>query len=383
VLPYSVDGSEPEASLVIVAQSGLVFTRLCIESIFANTRTPRYEVIAVDNASSDGTSDYLRALADRLPLFHVISNSENRGFPAGVNQGLTASTGRTLVVLNNDTMLPPNWLVGLARHLNDGSVGLVGPVTNHAPNEAAVPAEYRTYGEFVAFASARAAHHAGRQADLRTLTMFCVGMQRTVYEMLGGLDERFDLGLFEDDDYAMRVQRAGWRTVCAEDVYVHHFGEASFGSLVPSGAYAELFEQNRLRFEKKWGRSWQPHRRRSDEEYELLAARICDTVDATAPPASIVLVVSKGDDALLEFSKCTGWHFPQSDDGVYAGHHPADSSEAIAHLESLRSRGANVLVIPSPSFWWLDYYRDFARYLDRRFRTLHSDESCVVLAWTG
>ena len=56
-------------------------------------------------------------------------------------------------------------------------------------------------------------------------------------------------------------------------------------------------------------------------------------------------------------------HFPQTDDGTYAGHHPADSSDAISHLESLRGKGARFFVIPATSGWWLEHYADLARHL--------------------
>src|SRR5262249_31354544 len=75
-------------------------------------------------------------------------------------------------------------------------------------------------------------------------------------------------------------------------------------------------------------------------------------VAAEAP----VAVVSRGDDALLELGGRPAWHFPQTPDGVYAGHHPADGPAAVAHLEAMRARGGRYLVLPSTAFWWLDHY---------------------------
>ena len=70
-----------------------------------------------------------------------------------------------------------------------------------------------------------------------------------------------------------------------------------------------------------------------------------------------MLVVSNGDDELLRLGAARrAWHFPQQEDGVWAGYHPADSAEAIAHLEALRDRGATHILIPQTAFWWLDYY---------------------------
>ncbi len=137
---------EARASIVLVTFNQLVFTRACVVSLLANTPIcPEYEVVVVDNASTDGTPEYLQEAAERQPRIRLIRNAENRGFAPAVNQGLRKARGDLLVVLNNDTLVPRGWLEGLSRHLADPGVGLVGPVTNSAPNEAQIEAPYRTY----------------------------------------------------------------------------------------------------------------------------------------------------------------------------------------------------------------------------------------------
>ena len=109
--------------------------------------------------------------------------------------------------------------------------------------------------------------------------------------------------------------------------------------------------------------------------YQRLVDRVRRLVRHAVPRGAKVLVVSRGDDELVTLDGRTGWHFPRTDTGVYAGHHPADSDEAIARLESARQAGARFLVIPQTSAWWLEHYREFARYLDRRCRCVISDEA--------
>jgi glycosyltransferase involved in cell wall biosynthesis len=92
-----------------------------------------------------------------------------------------------------------------------------------------------------------------------------------------------------------------------------------------------------------------------------------DYVETELPPGSRVLVVSRGDEDIVDFARHHGAHFPQSGDGRYAGHHPADSAEAIAHLSALREAGATYLVIPGTSVWWLEHYDEFACHLDQRY----------------
>jgi hypothetical protein len=102
-------------------------------------------------------------------------------------------------------------------------------------------------------------------------------------------------------------------------------------------------------------------------------------VEALVPPGEAILVVSRGDDALLALSDREGRHFPQETDGAYAGRHPADSAEAIAQLERQRERGARWLVIPAGDAWWLEHYEDFGRRLAERDELLtHPSAPCLV-----
>jgi hypothetical protein len=91
-----------------------------------------------------------------------------------------------------------------------------------------------------------------------------------------------------------------------------------------------------------------------------------------------VVVVSKGDDELLRLDGRWAWHFPQSEDGVYAGQYPASEEEAIAHLESLRAKGAQFLLFPATAFWWLEHYEGLRRHLKSRYRVV-ADRKDVCL----
>ncbi|CAA9295737.1 MAG: hypothetical protein AVDCRST_MAG93-4242, partial [uncultured Chloroflexia bacterium] len=371
-------------TIVVVTLDNLVYTRLCLESVLAYTEAPDYEIVVVDNGSLDDTPAYLRSLAEANTHVRVILNDRNCGFAAATNQGLAAATGETLVLLNNDTIVLPGWLARLVRHLDDPAVGLIGPLSNRTGNEAEIEAPYRTYGELLAFAWRHAEGTAGERADVRTLAMFCAAMRRDVYERIGLLDERFGLGMFEDDDYAMRVRAAGYRVSCAEDVFVHHFGQASIGKLAADSKYGALFHANRRRFEKKWGVRWEPHRRRPNHRYQQLAERIREVVRAALPRGANVIVVSKGDDALLDLDDRRAWHFPQTEDGEYAGHHPADCTEAITQLEALRVKGGDYLLFPETALWWLEHYVDFRRHLERWYcEAVRREDTCVIFALRG
>jgi GT2 family glycosyltransferase len=369
-----LDYGRPPVSIVTVTHNGLVFTRLCLESLLTTGTSIDFEVVIVDNASTDGTAEYLSELSALDARVRVELSADNAGFAAATNLGIALSQGDVIVLLNNDTMPVDRWLDRLVDHLNDEQIGLIGAVTNRAGNEAEIDVPYRTYGELERFARDYARQSDGEVFDIRTATMFCVALRRPVWDLVGPLDIRFETGLFEDDDFSMRVRRAGLRVVCAEDVFVHHFGQASIGQLAATGDYGALFHANRRRWEEKWGTPWTPYAKRRRPDYDALVTGVRSLVDDVVPAGATVLVLSKGDDDLLRFTDRRGWHFPQAEDGSYAGHYPADSAACIAELERLRQRGADFLVIPQTALWWLEHYAGFAAHLEQHYG-VHRDPS--------
>lgn len=366
--------AKASASVVVVTHDNLVFTRLCLQSVLANTEDDGFELIVVDNGSSDGTPAYLARLAELDNRVRVLLNGTNMGFAPACNQGLALAGGDHLVLLNNDTMVAPGWLAGLRRHLADHRVGLVGPVTNRIGNEAEIDVDYETWGGYLGAAARRAEQHAGEWVEIATPAMFCLAMRRQTFLRLGPLDEGYEIGLLEDDDYAERARQAGYELRCADDVLVHHFGEASFGALVPSGEYTRILVRNQRRYAEKWGRAWQPYGRRPNPRYQREAEQIREAVKEAVPNDSTVLVISRGDEQLLRLNGHRAEHFPQTADGAWAGHHPADSEEAIAHLESLRERGAEFLVVPPTYLWWLRHYDGLREHLEQNCEPVVVDD---------
>jgi GT2 family glycosyltransferase len=370
--PPRADLGAPRTSIILVTHNNLVFTRIALHALLAHTTD--CEIIVIDNASTDGTREYLQALPIR-----VIANNENRGFPAANNQGLSIAQGETVVLLNNDTIVPRGWLPRLIEHLKDDSIGSLCACTNRIGNEAEIDTSYRTFGELCDFAQARLRQHAGEIFDIPMAPMFCLAMRREVYEKVGPLDEQFGAGMFEDDDYAMRVRAAGYRVCCADDVFVHHFGGASFGNLIASGEHGQLFRANRERFEKKWGVTWRSHGGRRKPDYDQMLDAIRAAVTNTIRKGSTIAVINKGDNELLKLEGMRGLHFPRQDDGQYSGHYPADADAAIAHLEEQRDKGAEYLLVPRTSSWWLEHYPQFAEHLEGKYRRVALDnDSCVL-----
>src|SRR5262249_7521240 len=191
----------------------LEYTRLCLESVLRHTQPP-YELVLVDNGSTDGTPAYLEEIRTRPgpARVEVIHNETNRGFPAGCNQALERARGSAVVFLNNDTVVTDAWLERLlawSRHAWP-KVGLVGPVSNYAPWPQGVVHAYRTLEEMHAFAAQRRQAFARRAMQAKRLTGFCLLVRRDVLEQIGGFDEHYGLGFFDDDDLC-EIGRASCR----------------------------------------------------------------------------------------------------------------------------------------------------------------------------
>jgi GT2 family glycosyltransferase len=251
----------PTVSVIVLTYNNLDYTRQCLRSILEKTIYPNYEIIVVDNASSDDTPAYLQSLAHRESRVKVHLNTENVGFAAGNNQGAGLASGEILIFLNNDTIVPSGWMFGLVNHVQDPDVGMVGPVTNWSGNETRIDVPYQTVNEMDTFAAAYITTHHRQTFEISLLPFLCVALRRSVFDEIGPLDEQFGMGMFEDDDYARRVYAKGYRIICAEDVFVHHWGSASFSRLEDE-IYKRIFNENRRKLEAKWGIKWTPHKGR-------------------------------------------------------------------------------------------------------------------------
>jgi len=248
----------PKVSILILTHNNLEVTKLCLESISKWTDYPNYEIIVVDNASSDGTIEYLAQEQQRNNHFKVIFNDVNVGFSRGNNQAIDLSSGEYIVLLNNDCIVTEGWLTNLIKKLDDPMIGAVGPVTNFSGNESRIEVPYHDLDEMHLFAHKYTREHSGESFEIKMLTMFCIAMRRDLIDRIGKLDERYGMGMFEDDDFSLRIRQAGYKLICIKDVFIHHFGNVTF-RLFGEENYRRLLEENRKKFEEKWGITWQPH----------------------------------------------------------------------------------------------------------------------------
>jgi len=252
----------PKISIIIPTYDNLDLTKLCLKSIVENTAYPNYEIVIVDNGSKQDTVNYLKKFSSYNSNIKLHLNEKNLGFAKANNQGFNISTGDYLVFLNNDTIVTVGWLHLLSHHLIENKrVGMVGPVTNSIGNEARIDVGYTNIDDVQAFAAQRAKEFSGKNFSIKVLALYCCMISRDLFEELGGLDERYNVAMFEDDDLAIKIRQKGLDLRCAEDVFIHHHHSASLNKLGDE-FFQQLFEENKRRFEEKWGIQWEPHRYR-------------------------------------------------------------------------------------------------------------------------
>lgn len=249
-----------KTSIIILSYNTYQLTKDCIESIRKFTPAGSYEIIVIDNASQDASVAWLKRQKD----IRLICNKENKGFPAGCNQGMEiAEAGNDILLLNSDTIVTPRWLENLQTALySEAKVGAVSCVTNNCSNWQQVDAShisYKNYDELITFAD-RINHTNPAYWEVRSrLVGFCYLIKNAAYQKTGFLDEIYTPGNYEDDDYSLKLIMAGYKLLMCRDTFIHHYGSASFSKhqtpeelAEKSRKYAELLQRNQTKFLAKW-----------------------------------------------------------------------------------------------------------------------------------
>lgn len=236
-------------SIVIPAWNAWAHTGRCLDALRSTLRDGD-EVVVVDNGSNDETAEAL----SRYGWVRVVTNAENQGFARACNQGAAEADREAIVFLNSDTIVADGWLDELLTPLLSPDVGAVGPRSDNVSGHQAT-ASVRYSGdqpeEFRRSARAWRAQHRGETTDVRRLVGFCLALRRDAFVRVGGFDERYAIGGFEDDDLCTRLEQLGLRLVVAHGSFVHHHGHATFDA---NGVdWHEAQEANRRRFVRQWG----------------------------------------------------------------------------------------------------------------------------------
>jgi GT2 family glycosyltransferase len=215
---------EARCSVIVPVYGHASLTRTCLRNLLSGRANPRIEeIIVVDDASPDETSDVLEEFGDRI---HVVTHRENLGFARSSNDGVAAARSNILVFLNNDTVPRPGWLealMGYARaHPEAGIVGakLLYPDGGVQHAGVAICEDRRPRHAYRGFPETHPAVSLSRR--LQVVTGACMLVRRHLFARLGGFDTAFRNG-FEDVDFCLRAGEIGSEVhYCAESVLEHH-----------------------------------------------------------------------------------------------------------------------------------------------------------------
>jgi len=251
-----------ELSIIIVSWNAKTYILECLTSLRAATSSLRVEIIVVDNASSDGSVEEVRA---QFPDVKLIEAGSNLGFAKANNIGMKAASGRHVALINSDVNVPPNCLPTLIRHMEQfPQIGLIGPRMLSSNGEVrrstmkfptiwdcfvraiAFDTLFKGTGLFSGFLNFDLDFT--KVQDVDVLNGWFWMTRREALQQVGGLDEQFFM-YGEDMDWCKRFHQAGWRVVFFPEAEAIHYGGASSAN-APVRFYVEMQRAN-LQYWKK------------------------------------------------------------------------------------------------------------------------------------
>ena len=272
---------ETELSVVIVTYNTADLIGPCLASVTEGQDVP-LEIFVVDNASSDGGADLVRA---EFPRVRLVRNSGNRGFGAANNQVLGECRGRYILLLNPDTVVPPGALREMVAYMDaHPRVGLAGPRLLQPDGSRQDSVSFRYPGE----------KHASSETEGLAGTIACVMgscqiVRPDLMREVGGFDEDFFL-YGEDQDLCLRIRKRGYAIGCVESAEVMHYGGKSERGFPPADVWRKKMAAEYLFYRKHYlpdtiRRIARAHRLRAAWRLSVLGCTVPFTRDREAVSA--------------------------------------------------------------------------------------------------
>ncbi|MBI5191898.1 MAG: FkbM family methyltransferase [Nitrospirae bacterium] len=227
------DNESIMTSIIVLAYNQIQYTRLCVESILHYT-TGHYELLLVDNGSTDGTYEYFESVKTFHPNTRIIRNYQNRNVEYLGNYVASLTLGKYIVAVTNDTIVHEGWLHNFIGQIESApDIAMVGPRSNNISGPQAAQAEYDTLEAYQTFAAEWGKNHKGSNFETQRVVGMLYIIKKEILERIGGWDPDLptngrDGGYgFSDDDLTLRLLLAGYRLIVANDVFIHHFGSVT------------------------------------------------------------------------------------------------------------------------------------------------------------
>jgi len=239
----------PRVSIIIPVFNNWQFTYKCLLSLSRHT-TGSFEIIVVDNHSTDLTPQSLASIDG----IHVITNETNEVFVNACNQAAVFARGEYLLLLNNDTEVTPGWLDAMLDPFTDTSTGIVGAKLVY-PDGSLQEAGGIIWRDGTGCNFGHGDHPDLPLYSYRRAVDYCSGaclmLSRTLWDRIGGLDQRYAPAYYEDTDLCFSARALGYKVIYQPAARVIHYGGASAGKETSSG-YKRFQDINREKFVEKW-----------------------------------------------------------------------------------------------------------------------------------
>ncbi len=260
-------------------------TARCLRSLSDDPQFKNWQLVVVDNGSEPSERDAFVRAQQIYPHMQLVRLEQNAGYPGGMNAGLAQATGEFVFPVSSDVLVPAGTVARLVDVMQAyPDAGLVAPVSNAAGNEQQIFMNGGLPVDEVMRTGAGFADAGGMDVSCLSAYRldFCfVCLRRSVYQALGGFDEAYNPGYYEDFDYSLRVRDSGHGVLIAENTFIYHEGGATFGR--DSKEKKLLIKRNKKYFLSKHGSQvWMPHVR--DANLSILQQYAERIEGAAAPP---------------------------------------------------------------------------------------------------
>ncbi|MFA7573736.1 MAG: glycosyltransferase, partial [Lutispora sp.] len=246
-----LDRDYPKTSIIIETCNNLEHIKICIENVIKYTQKDTYEIIIIDNNSTDGTVEWLK----QQPNIKLILNDEILGFSKAYNQGIKAAKGgNDILLLNCNAIVTPNWLRNLKTCLySEENIGATGLVSNSSSYYQTIQVNYTNLVEMIAFAEKTNISDSSKWEQRVKLEGHCILIKRTVFNKISLLDERYDTEDCGFADLSFSIQDAGYKLMLCNDVFIHYLDTKNIYYKYNSQLLSNLTKKDLERFKGKWG----------------------------------------------------------------------------------------------------------------------------------
>ncbi len=229
-----------DASLVVLTYNQLKYTQKCIASIYKNTKL-KFELIIIDNGSTDGTINYLKTIKKKHNNIKLILNHKNIGVAASWNQGIKHSQADYIAILNNDIIVTPNWLRNCIQFSVEKDYLFVGPAFKEGKLNYDLNKFYKYFIKKNRYRERK-----------KTYAGFAMIFHKSIFDKVGYFSEDFQKGTYEDVDFIMRLLKNRIPFSTTGSAFVHHF-KSRTQNLIRKQAGNDYEKINRQIFIQRWG----------------------------------------------------------------------------------------------------------------------------------